>query len=68
MDASELKMIPCSECCKEVPLDAAFTPEGAEYVEYFCGLECYQYFLTRARTRDKEELGRLEKAPDDHTK
>ncbi len=32
----------CCVCCKEIPLDAAFTPEGAEYVEHFCGLECYQ--------------------------
>lgn len=31
----------CCVCCKEIPLDAAFTPEGAEYVEHFCGLECY---------------------------
>ncbi|MDT7151583.1 DUF3330 domain-containing protein [Citrobacter freundii] len=23
----------CCVCCKEIPLDAAFTPEGAEYVE-----------------------------------
>ncbi|CRF89585.1 Transposon Tn21 modulator protein [Salmonella enterica subsp. enterica serovar Typhi] len=30
----------CCVCCKEIPLDAAFTPEGAEYVEHFCGLEC----------------------------
>ncbi|RRE94144.1 DUF3330 domain-containing protein [Klebsiella pneumoniae] len=34
----------CCVCCKEIPLDAAFTPEGAEYVEHFCGLECYQRF------------------------
>ncbi|TLK04259.1 DUF3330 domain-containing protein, partial [Pseudomonas aeruginosa] len=27
----------CCVCCKEIPLDAAFTPEGAEYVEHFCG-------------------------------
>ncbi len=26
----------CCVCCKEIPLDAAFTPEGAEYVEHFC--------------------------------
>ncbi|WP_440137719.1 DUF3330 domain-containing protein, partial [Salmonella enterica] len=31
-------------------LDAAFTPEGAEYVEHFCGLECYQRFQARAST------------------
>ncbi|ENP0113836.1 DUF3330 domain-containing protein, partial [Escherichia coli] len=37
-------------CCKEIPLDAAFTPEGAEYVEHFCGLECYQRFQARAST------------------
>ena len=28
----------------------AFTPEGAEYVEHFCGLECYQRFRARAST------------------
>lgn len=38
----------CCVCCKEIPLDAAFTPEGAEYVEHFCGLECYQRFQARA--------------------
>ena len=27
----------CCVCCKEIPLDAAFTPEGAEYVEHFAG-------------------------------
>ncbi|WP_306670511.1 DUF3330 domain-containing protein [Acidithiobacillus ferrooxidans] len=24
-----------------------FTPEGAEYVEHFCGLECYLRFHAR---------------------
>ncbi len=41
--------IACCVCCKEIPLDAAFTPEGAEYVEHFCGLECYQRFQARAK-------------------
>ena len=39
----------CCVCCKEIPLDAAFTPEGAKYVEHFCGLECYQRFQARAK-------------------
>ncbi|MDE1892397.1 MAG: DUF3330 domain-containing protein [Betaproteobacteria bacterium] len=39
----------CCVCCKEIPLDAAFTPEGAKYVEHFCGLECYQRFAARAK-------------------
>lgn len=47
MSANE-PTVACCVCCKEIPLDAAFTPEGAEYVEHFCGLECYQRFQARA--------------------
>lgn len=43
----------CCVCCKEIPLDAAFTPEGAVYVEHFCGLECYQRFQARANTANE---------------
>jgi EAL domain-containing protein (putative c-di-GMP-specific phosphodiesterase class I) len=43
----------CCVCCKEIPLDAAFTPEGAEYVEHFCGLECYQRFQARAKAENE---------------
>lgn len=41
--------VKCCVCCKEIPLDAVFTPEGTEYVEYFCGLECYKCFQARAK-------------------
>lgn len=37
----------CKMCLKEIPVTAAFTPEGAEYVGYFCGIECYQAFLRK---------------------
>ena len=43
--------ISCSACRKVVPLSAAFTPEGAEYVEHFCGIECYQQFVAEAKRR-----------------
>jgi hypothetical protein len=46
----------CCVCCKEIPLDAAFTPEGAEYVEHFCGLDCYERFQARARPRQNLTL------------
>ncbi|WP_425498076.1 DUF3330 domain-containing protein [Klebsiella pneumoniae] len=46
----------CCVCCKEIPLDAAFTPEGVEYVEHFCGLECYQRFQARAKAGTKPVL------------
>ncbi|RTS26164.1 DUF3330 domain-containing protein, partial [Pseudomonas aeruginosa] len=31
MNASDSTTTSCCVCCKEIPLDAAFTPEGAEY-------------------------------------
>ncbi len=49
MNANDPTAASCCVCCKEIPLDAAFTPEGAEYVEHFCGLECYQRFQARAK-------------------
>ena len=41
----------CCECCQEIPLDAALTVEGSEYVLHFCELECYERFQARAETR-----------------
>ncbi|CAC9312306.1 Domain of uncharacterised function (DUF3330) [Citrobacter werkmanii] len=46
----------CCVCCKEIPLDAAFTPEGAEYVEHFCGLDCYERFGHAPRPRQNLTL------------
>ena len=47
----------CCVCCKEIPLDAAFTPEGAEYVEHFCGRECYERFQARAKAEVQTGIG-----------
>ena len=40
----------CCVCCKEIPLDAAFTPEGAEYVEHFAGWSAISASVARAST------------------
>ncbi|EPJ5825448.1 DUF3330 domain-containing protein [Citrobacter freundii] len=55
MNASDSTTTSCCVCCKEIPLDAAFPPEGAEYVEHFCGLECYQRFEARAKTGNETD-------------
>lgn len=34
--------VACSTCRLEIPLSAAMTPEGEQYVEYYCGLDCYE--------------------------
>lgn len=57
MNTTDQATVACCVCCKEIPLDAAFTPEGAEYVEHFCGLECYQRFQVRAKGGSALPLG-----------
>ncbi|ELF6207938.1 MULTISPECIES: DUF3330 domain-containing protein [Pseudomonas] len=55
MNANDTPTVSCCECCKEISLDAALTPEGTEYVVHFCGLECYQRFMSRADERAASE-------------
>lgn len=48
MSATDTTLVSCCVCCQEIPLAVALTPEGAEYVGHFCGLECLQRFKARA--------------------
>lgn len=49
MNTDNAPVLKCSFCRKEIPIGVAFTPEGGEYVGHFCGLECYQRFVARAK-------------------
>lgn len=42
------KTVECSACHKHIPLSAALTAEGAEYVRYFCSEACYQSMLNQS--------------------
>ena len=44
---AESQKVPCSVCRKEIPLSAALTPQGSDYVGYFCGIECYEQFAAQ---------------------
>ena len=43
------QQVSCSICRKEIPLSAALTPQGADYVGYFCGIECYGQFAAQKK-------------------
>ena len=32
----------CDCCHDEIPLSAALTPEGIDYVHHFCGIDCFE--------------------------
>lgn len=35
-------LISCAVCHHEIPLSAAVSREASDYVEYYCGLDCYE--------------------------
>lgn len=43
----ELEQVSCIVCLKEIPLSAALTPEGGDYIGQFCGIECYEHFAMK---------------------
>jgi hypothetical protein len=45
----ELDLVPCEICLKEVPKSEATVSEAADYVAYFCGLDCYERWKSQAR-------------------
>jgi hypothetical protein len=36
-----VEQVPCEICLREVPKDEAKVAEAADYVMYFCGIDCY---------------------------
>ena len=40
--------ISCQVCQHEVPLSEAVVPEAADYVAYFCSLDCFAAWRARA--------------------
>ncbi|MCU0813788.1 MAG: DUF3330 domain-containing protein [Burkholderiaceae bacterium] len=45
----DAQRVACEVCLKEVPKSEATVAEAADYVAYFCGLDCYQTWQAQAR-------------------
>jgi len=45
-----VEQVACEICLKEVPKSEATVPEGAEYVLYFCGLDCFEKWKAQQDT------------------
>lgn len=39
----------CDVCHKDIPVSAAMTAEGADYVWHFCGKSCYEKWLSEEK-------------------
>jgi Domain of unknown function (DUF3330) len=43
----ELESVACEICLKEIPQDEAQNVETVDYVAHFCGLECYEKWMSQ---------------------
>jgi hypothetical protein len=46
--AGLLPRVSCTTCEHEVAVSEAVVPEAADYVMYFCGLDCYERWRAQA--------------------
>lgn len=51
-DYADSGMISCEMCLKEVPVSEASIEEAADYVAYYCGLECYAQWKNQDKSDD----------------
>jgi hypothetical protein len=42
-------LVSCAVCQREIPLSAAASREASDYVEYYCGLDCYERWRNQSR-------------------
>ncbi len=47
------KTVQCEICLKEIPVSGAKVDESADYVRYFCGLDCFDEWKQREHKSDK---------------
>lgn len=52
---TEVELIACEICLKEVPLDDSTSPETEDYVAHFCGLECYEQWKAQDVKADEQD-------------
>jgi len=41
-DISENTLIECAICLDEIPLSSAKAAETQDYIQYYCGINCYK--------------------------
>jgi hypothetical protein len=54
--STEVAMIKCEVCMKEIPRSEAKSPEAQDHLIYFCGLDCYDRWN---QSSDKSTGGEL---------
>ena len=55
--SSEVELLPCAVCQKEIPKSEALSSEDQDYVLYFCGPDCYENWAADQMAVKMQEAG-----------
>jgi len=56
-NSTELELVPCAVCQKEIPKSVALSSEDQDYVLHFCGLDCYENWAADQMEVRMQEAG-----------
>ncbi len=54
---TDVELVPCETCLKEVPKSEAQNAEAWDHVAYFCGPQCYEQWEAEQITERTQEAG-----------
>ncbi len=54
---TDVELVPCEVCLKEIPKSEAKSAEAQDYVAYFCGLQCYEEWAAEQIKERTQEAG-----------
>jgi hypothetical protein len=56
--AAQGVLVSCTTCMAEIPRSEAYSPEGADYTLYFCGLKCFDAWRLKSDRGGGESSGK----------
>ena len=60
-NGEEEVLLTCNVCMKEIPQSVAQSLEGPDYVQHFCGNDCYNKWLDQTPSESPPEDGAANK-------
>lgn len=52
---TQMEVVACDICLKEVPASVVKSAEGLDYVMHFCGLECFDKWKRRMQSIARDD-------------
>jgi len=55
-DIAEETIIECAVCLEEIPVSAAKVSDIQDYIQYYCGIDCYKIWQDKHKKQLESDL------------